>query len=248
MESNSAMSRYRFPLWKIAIPFLFVLSMASAQTRFGSLEIPHIYSNEIQIRQGSHESRIDLTNLIRVNDCYTPAPGICTGPPRSPCPECPKLVGIVAWDEHRQKLYFGIGTGGWQERPWTIFNYNLATHRITRFMSTDATAIGRQGVVSSSGQYLVYVKVYHCSPGAQGLCTSDGVGVMDLWNRRIAELPSDVTPFHDVIRIKHLTWSSPSKIDYTGVAQSFKPGPDKPVPEPERPTQGSIDVRSLQFR
>ena len=221
----------------------------SAQTglHFGSLEIPQIDSAEIQIRQGTKEWRIDLTNLIRVNDCYQNYTGngnerICTGPPKSPCPECPRMVGVVAWDERRQKLYFSIGNGGWQERPWTVFNYNLATHRVTRFSTTFATVIG-QGVVSSSGQYLAYVQVFHCSPGMQGRCASDAIEVMDLWNRRIAGLPHDLTPNHDVIRIERLTWSSPSTVAYTGSVQSFNPDP-----QPQHPTEGSIDTRGLQFR
>ncbi len=225
----------------------FALSI-SAQTglRFGSLEIPHIDSNEIQVRQSGKEWRINLTNLIRVNDCYENYTGngnerICTGPPKSACPGCPRMVGVIAWDQHRQKLYFIIGNGGWQQRPWTVFNYSLATHRVTRFSTTFATTI-RQGVVSSSGQFLAYAQIFHCSPGAQGRCASDAIEVMDLWNRRIAHLPYDLTPNHDVIRIEHLAWSSPSAVDYAGSVQSFNP-----EPQPQHPTKGSINVRDLQF-
>ena len=229
------------------LALLFVLSI-SAQTglHLGSLEISHIDSNEIQIRNGGKEWHIDLTNLIRVNDCYMNDTGngnekICVGPPRSPCPACPKGVGVIAWDEHRQKLYFVIGNGGWQQRPWTVFNYNLTTHRVTRFSTTFATTIG-QGVVSSSGQYLAYMQIFHCSPGAQGRCPSDAIEVMDLWNRRIAHLPYDPTPNEDVIRIAHLTWSSPSTVDYVGSVQSFNP-----ESQPEHPTKGSIALQDSQF-
>jgi hypothetical protein len=227
---------------------LFALSI-SAQTgvRFGPLEIPHIDPNEIQIRQGGKEWRIDLTNLIRVNDCFDNNTGkgderICDGPPKSPCPGCPnRMVGVIAWDQHRQKLYFIIGNGGWQQRPWTVFNYNLATRRVTRFSTTSATTIGR-GAVSSSGQYLAYVQVFHCSPAYEGHCASDVVEVMDLWNGRVAHLPSDLTPNHDVVRIERLTWSSSSTVDYAGSVHSFSP-----ESQPEHPTKGSIELRDLQF-
>ena len=232
------------------LPALLLTSYVSAQAglHFGSIEIPHIDSDEIQIRQDGKEWRIDLTNLTRVNDCYGNYTGngnerICTGPPRSPCPACPsRMADVIAWDERRQKLYFVIGNGGWQSRPWTVFNYNLVTHRVTRFGNTFATAMG-EGTVSPSGQYLAYVQIFHCSPGYNGHCPSDAIEVMDLWTRRIAGRPNDITPNHDVITITHLTWSSPSKLVYTGSAQSFNP-----EPQPEHPTEGSIDVRGLQFR
>jgi hypothetical protein len=214
--------------------------------RFASLEVSQFDSNEIQLQQGGKEWRIDVTHLLRVNDCYGNFTGdgskrICTGLPKSPCPACPRMVDVIAWDEHRQKLYFAIGSGGWQARPWTVFNYNLATRRVTRFSTTFATTVGL-GVVSSSGQYLAYVQGFHCSPGAQGRCPSDAIEVMDLWNRRIALLPYDLTPNHGVIQIEHLTWSSPSMVNYAGSVQSFNL-----EPEPEGPTKGSLDVRRLEF-
>jgi hypothetical protein len=213
----------------------------------GSLEISQFDSNEIQLRQGGKEWHIDVTHLLRVNDCYGNFTGdgseqICTGPAKSPCPACPRMVGVIAWDQHRQKLYFVIGSGGWQARPWTVFNYNLVTRHVTRFSSTFATNIG-QGEVSSSGQYLAYVQVFHCSPGMQGHCPSDAIEVMDLWNRRIAHPPYGLTPNDGVIRIQQLTWSSPSVVNYSGSVDPFNP-----EPQPDRPTKGSLDMRTLEFR
>jgi hypothetical protein len=218
---------------------LFVSSISAQTKRFGSLEVTQPDSNEIQLSQGGKEWHIDVTHLLRVNDCYDER--ICTGPPKSPCPACPRMVDVIAWDQHRQKLYFVIGSGGWQARPWIVFNYNLVTHAVTRFSSTFATVI-RDGEVSPSGQYLAYIQVFHCSPGMQGRCPSDAIEVMDLWDQRVAHRPYDLTPNHDVIRIRHLTWSSPSIVNYSGSVESFTP-----EPQPERPTKGSLDVRTLEF-
>ncbi len=232
------------------LSLLFVSSLSAQTTRFGSLEVTQLDSNEIQLRQGGKQWNIDVTGLLRVNDCYGTFTGdeikrICPGPPRSPCPACPRMVDVIAFDERRQKLYFVIGSGGWQARPWIVFNYNLATQRVTRFGATFATVMGR-AVVSSSGQYLAYVQVFHCSPGAGGHCPSDAIEVMDLWNRRIAHPPYDLDPNHAVVRIGQLSWSAPSIVTYTGSAQSFIPG--NPELQPEHPTRGSVDVRDLQFQ
>ncbi len=148
------------------------------------------------------------------------------------------MADVIAWDERRQKVYFVLGNGGWQSRPWTVFNYNLATHHVTRFGNTFATVMG-EGAVSPSGQYLAYVQVFHCS---QDPCPSDAIEVMDLWSRRIGGLPNDISPNHDVIRIAHLTWSSPSTVDYAGSIQSFNP-----EPQPEHPTKGTINMGDMQF-
>jgi hypothetical protein len=84
--------------------------------------------------------------------------------------------------------------------------------------------------------------VFHCSAAAEGHCTSDAIEVMDLWNRRTASPTPDLAPDHDVVRIQNLRWSTPSKVEYKGSVQLFKP-----EPQPERPMEGSINVGSLQF-
>ena len=156
--------------------------------------------------------------------------------------ECPRTAGIVAWDEHHQKLYFAITTAHSWDKPWTIYNYGLLTHRITRFTNTWAAGFGA-AAVSVSGQYLAYVKVHHMSPAA-GCGSITDVEVVDLWDRRMGRPSLVFSPSDNVFWINELKWSSHSTVEYIATAHRRDcvevPG--------EQAINGEVDVAGLSFR
>jgi hypothetical protein len=133
--------------------------VASATFRVGSIEVTLTdpQPTEIGIKRGRQEWHVDLSKLVRSNDCampYLASERICEWSPTAPCPACPRRISLVTWDEHRQKLYFALSTDFSWEKPFTIFNYNLATRRTSRFINTLTGGFGI-GAVSTTGQYLV---------------------------------------------------------------------------------------------
>jgi len=170
---------------------------------------------EIQIRRGQQEWQVDLYRLVRAYDCVLPYTGndrICMGSPASPCPECPRQVSLVTWDERHRKLYFAISTGYSWEKPWTVFNYSLANRRISRFTNT-WTAGFASATVSRSGQYLAYVQAHHMAPASPCGPMTD-IEIVDRWARRIGKpavkLPESDSPWW----IGGLNWSSRSTLEY----------------------------------
>jgi hypothetical protein len=213
--------------------------------RFGSVEVSQVSPLELGIRRGGQEWKMDLSRLVRTNDCVLPYIGnerICTGPPKSPCLECPRGVTAVAWDEDHRRLYFAITTALSWEKPWAIFNYSLATRRFTRFTNT-WTAGFSLGTVSPSGQFLAYLKVHHESPAA-GCRERTDIEIVDLWNHRVARPSLAFAKSEDVTRIEELRWSSSSILDY--VSMTYRRFGCLAVPE-ARPLVGRIDAGSLSF-
>jgi hypothetical protein len=114
----------------------------------------------LEIRRGAKLWRVNLSQLIRKTDCAVLGESPCPGRPTSPCPDCPKRVAFIAWDEHYGRLYFAIGTGQSKNNPWTVFSYSITTHRVARFTNTWSADL-RDGVVLLSGRYLACVNLYH---------------------------------------------------------------------------------------
>src|SRR5450432_2989583 len=89
--------------YKLALAAWLLASVSSAQTlgvtRIGSIDVAQFDSGELYIRKGRQEWLVDLTKLVRTNDCAIRDPRLCTRPPKSPCLSCPALFQTVAWDE-----------------------------------------------------------------------------------------------------------------------------------------------------
>ena len=151
-------------------------------------EVVHNDGSQILIQRGRESWRIDLSRLIRNNDCAYPNIGpepLCSGRRTAPCPDCPRRSGVVGWDLRHQRVFFAIETGTSKNNPWTIFSYSLRTRRVTRFTNTWAASI-EQVAASPSGRYLASVNYYH-----GGICAnSSGVEVVDLWEHRLATVKS----------------------------------------------------------
>jgi hypothetical protein len=206
------------------------------------------YPPEITIKRGKREWQLDPSQLVRANDCalpYRDGEPICQGSRMAPCPDCLRQIGILTWDERRQKLYFILSTADSWEKPWTIFNYNLITRRTSRFIST-WTAGFDLATISSSGQYLAYIKVHHSAPVGPCFPRTD-IEIVDLWAHRVAD-PPRALPHSDadsVFFVDKLNWSSRSKLEY--VASRRLSTGCVAVPD-EQPLNGEIEVPSLSFR
>jgi hypothetical protein len=119
MEKQDNSARAPRMLYRMAATILFTALAGTPQVvrvvplRLGSVEVSEVSPSELHIRRGGQEWKMDLSRLVRANDCVLPYIGykrICTGPPKSPCPECPRGAATVAWDERQQRLYFAITT------------------------------------------------------------------------------------------------------------------------------------------
>ena len=215
--------------------------------RMGSVEVT--YDNpptEIVIQRGKQQWHADLSKLVRNSDCAVPelfGVPICQGPPRTPCPECKRLLNLMTWDEHHQRLYFALTTGIGRDKPFTIFSYGLASRHTLRFMNTRADGL-LSGTVSRSGRYLAYIKAHH-SPPAAGCAPSTDLEVVDLWAHSKA-VPKLVLPqTQNVFWIGGLEWTSPTILGYTATPQLDKTCSDV---DGEKLVNGRIDVASLAFR
>jgi hypothetical protein len=216
--------------------FANLLSAQSFEGRLGRVGVMRSELNEVQIRRGDQVWHVDLSRLIRKNDCAEEA--ICLGRPTMPCPDCPRRVEFISWDDNHRKLYFAIATGISKNNPWTIFSYSLATHRVARFTNTWSASLQR-GVVCRSGRYLAYVNIYHGGDCAN----SDAIEVVDLWQRRVASLAIDSS---DLATIERIEWSSDAVLHFEGTQQSESDCLDEKK-TPER-LSGNITVSSSSFR
>jgi hypothetical protein len=214
--------------------------LIAQEVRLGPVDVKRSDANEVQIRRGDDLWRVDLSKLVRRNDCASLdeiGKATCPGRPTMPCPDCPRGVGFIAWDDRHQKLYFAISTGRSRNNPWTIFNYSIGTHRVARFTNAWAADLQR-GVVSPSGRYLAYVNIYH-----GGYCAnSEAIEVVDLWDRRVATLRTSST---DIATIARIDWSSNTVVQFEGVKQSESDCSNEK--SPERLT-GSVNVSLAAFR
>jgi hypothetical protein len=161
-------------------------SAALLQAQHGPPQFLEGDTDEIVMQRGSRVWRVDLSTLIRNNDCswpYVNQERVCQGRPTAPCPECPRrCVKQLAWDGRRDKLYFAIQTGTSHNNPWTIFNYSLRTRKVARFTSTWSSVL-EGGVVSPDGHYLALINNAHA-----GMCANfSRIEVVDLWERRSAQ-------------------------------------------------------------
>lgn len=205
--------RNRSQFWKIGLGCLLSLSLAGQSIGIGPVEVVSTGLNEFEIRRGETVWRVDLSRLIRANDCAWAGPPICTGRPTAPCPECPRAFELIAWDEHHQRLYFSLTTGNSKNNPRTIFNYNLTTRRVSRFINTWSATL-EKGTVSRSGRYLAYVNNGHA-----GFCANfAGIEIVDLWNRRLASPMIPSANSDDVVTIERVHWLSDFSLDYEGNA------------------------------
>ena len=216
-------------------------------TRFGSIEVVYKMDNgmeakEFRILEGSHEWKVDLSGIIRTNDCETLGvqPAMCPESPKAPCPKCPRRFKALAWDGQHRRVYFALTTGISWENMWLILNYSLITHQTTRLTGTWAAGLST-GVISRSGQYLAYVKSHHVSP-AFGCGPNADLEIVDLWNRRSANPAIDVKNPDGFGWIEKLIWESASKLQYAGAVHRLD---CKPIPG--RAFEGAIDVSSLKF-
>lgn len=219
---------------------LFVSSLTAqypSEVRLGSVDVVRSDFNEVQIRRGGQIWRVDLSRIVRRNDCASlDEIGVetCPGGPTTPCPDCPRRVVFVAWDEQHRRLYFAVSTGTSKNNPWTIFSYSIVTRRIGRFTNTWAAGLGR-GAVSHSGRYLAYVSVSH-----GGYCAnSEAIQFLDLWDRRVAVLNGGLDT------IKQIKWTSNTVLEFGGASQSEADRRDEKSAEPVR---GSVNVAALSFR
>jgi len=220
---------------------------AHGHVRLGSIEVTIPYPTEIRIKRGEREWQVDISKLIRANDCMMPdqpAGRICQGPPRAPCPDCPRMISLVAWDEHRQKLYFALSTSFSWEQPFTIFNYNLITRRTSRFVNSSWAAALVDATVSANGQYLAYVKAHHQSAAGPGVPQTD-VEIVDLWARRIADHVLTSPNPGGMYVIDELNWMSRSTLECVASLHAASTGavvPGEPL------LKRRIEVGSLVFR
>jgi hypothetical protein len=228
--------------------FLIFAAAAAAQLRpmtFGPLELTYASDNEIEIRRGGGVWRLNLSRLIRNNDCSAPyryRERICTGPPAAACPECPRVFGAVAWDERRSKLYFELSTGHSQNNPRTIFSYSLITRRVVRFTNTWSASLSG-GVVSPSGRYLAYLNLGH-----GGYCANTSrVEIIDLWEDRLASPRVRAAAAGDMTDIRRLRWLAARTLEYEGVAYEEADCRASENP-PMRPLKAVLSMDSLDFR
>ncbi len=199
-------------------------------------------SDEIVIKRGERIWRVDLSRLIRNNDCAWHHPEterVCTGRASAPCPECPRRSSIIGWDVRHNRLYFGVSTGSSHNNSWTVFSYSLGTRRVARFTNTWAARLG-SGTVSRSGRYLAYVNSYH-----GGMCSnSSSIEIVDLWEHRVARPKLASTSDKDITQIDALRWTSASSLGYE-VRVQVECGPDKFT---ERQVRGAVEVATLAFQ
>jgi hypothetical protein len=224
----------------VAFVGLFASSLTAqypSEVRFGSVDVVRSDVNELQIRREGKIWRVDLSRAIRRNDCASLAEigaDTCPGGPTTPCPDCPRRVDFIAWDEQHHRLYFAVSTGTSKNNPSTIFSYSLVTRRIGRFTNTWAAGL-RHAAVSHSGRYLAYISVYH-----GGYCANtEAIEVVDLWDRRVAELDEGLDT------IKQIKWSSDTVLEFEGASQSEADCRAEKSPEPVR---GSVKIAALTFR
>jgi hypothetical protein len=232
----------------VATSVLVAVSTASPQSdllHMKPVDVTMTSAMSIEIRRGKQEWQVDLSSLVRAYDCVLPYSGnerICLGSRASPCPECPRHVSLITWDERHRKLYFAISTGYSWETPWTVFDFSLANQRITRFTNTWAAALV-SGAVSPSGQFLTYVREHHMAPAAGCGPTTD-IEIVDLWARRIArpivKLPDSDGPWW----IEHLNWTSRSTLEYVASSRT----PDCRRLSETLSRKGRFDIADLSFR
>ena len=193
--------------WRLGFLGVFFTMLNAQQSRLGPMDVVRSGPNELEIRRGAKLWRVDLSQLIRKNDCAVLGDSPCPDRPTSPCPDCPKRVAYIAWDERYGRLYFAIGTGQSKNIPWTVFAYSITTHRVARFMNTWSADL-RDGVVSRSGRYLAYVNLDH-----GGVCTnSDTIEVIDLWDRRLATLSTESSAIDTISGLRHPPQSCTSRV------------------------------------
>jgi len=209
----------------------------SSEVRFGSVSVERSSVNELHMRREGKTWRVDLSRVVRRNDCSSLdeiGAGSCPGGPTTPCPACPRRVEFLAWDEQHQRLHFAVGTETARNNPWTIFSYSIVTRRIRRFTNTWAAGLGI-GAVSRSGRYLAYVSGYH-----GGACANTAaIEFVDLWNRRAAIVNEGL----DTIR--QLKWTSDTVLEFEDASQSEDDCRDGKPPELMR---GSVNIAALTFR
>jgi hypothetical protein len=225
-------------------PILALFAAAACAAEQPAPEILHADSTEIVLRRGHATWRVDLSHLIRNNDCDWPYLGderVCIGRPTAPCPDCPRRTAILGWDLIHQRLYFAIGTGTSQNNPWTIFSYSLITQHVARFTNTWSAALG-PGAVSRSGRYLAYGNFGHA-----GMCAnSSRIEIIDLWDRKMATPSFPLDNPEDPVLITKLNWTSPTSLEYRGQSQNY--ADCRTGKTTQQQIEGTIDVATLEFR
>lgn len=228
------------------LPLLFAAALSGQPTTPPGRPSPEIISSnseEIVVRSGKREWHVDLSRLIRNEDCawpYVDNERVCNGRPTAPCAECRRRFCIIGWDFRYRRLYFGLSTGTSKNNPWTIFNYSLITQRITRFTTTWAAAV-EHGKVSRSGRYLAYLSFGH-----GGMCANySSIEIVDLWDRRTAK-PNVATQDKDEITdIQAINWLSASVLEYEAEIHGYTACREGNIVE--RPVKNRIDVTTLAF-
>jgi hypothetical protein len=212
------------PMWGcLAISAAFVTSICVAQSlrrpvRLGSIEVTVTDDpNGIRINRGQQNWWVDLTSSLD--------------------------VGVMTWDEYHEALYFMTSTDRTWEKQFTIFGYSLAGHRLSRISTTWSGTL-TLAAVSTTGQYLSYVKLHHMAP-AGGCTDNNDIEVLDLWGHRVGK-PTIVFPKSDgVTWIDKLHWSSGSTLEYSA---SFRGRRDCSFVFKQKPLTGRVEVVGIAFR
>lgn len=177
-----------------ALPFLAFAQVEQSQDfRAGSLLIV-FHPHELELQLGDGRWHIDISKLpVHAADCDDPA--VRTGCAPIGAPE------IIAWDEPRRVLFFGIPTGLSQNHPWVLFGYQLKSGLITRYALTYGAG-GDGGALSPSGRYLAYIAYTRCGR----CCSFSGVAIVDLLRKRETTPPAQEDSTGLVRRIDHISW------------------------------------------
>lgn len=164
------------------------------------------------VRFGGKEWPIEVSDLrIDAESCEEPvARQNCAKGEAGGCALCIREWQAVAWDEPREVFYLAASTGASQNRPWSIFGYDMRNNKLTAIGEYWGGGFDGSGSVSPTGQYLAYVQ--YASSGACGSFSS--LAIIDTKSRTTRTFPPPVTGDDEKALITAIRWPSGSNIEY----------------------------------